>query len=71
MAVQNSKSSRLKIGGTMKKIFVSTLIALALSLILVTSAAIAKAQRTALAGTEHMFFGALGSVRVSGLGSAA
>lgn len=50
----------------MKKIFVSTLIALVLSLILVTSVAIAKAQRTALAGTEHMFFGAPGSVRAAG-----
>jgi hypothetical protein len=50
----------------MKKTFVSALIALALSSMLVTSAAIAKAQRTALAGTEHMFFGAPGSVQVSG-----
>jgi hypothetical protein len=48
----------------MKKIFVSTLIVLAL--LLNTIPVFAKAQRTALAGTEHMFFGAPGSVSVSG-----
>jgi hypothetical protein len=48
----------------MKKIFVSTLIVLAL--LLNTIPVFAKAQRTTLAGTEHMFFGAPGSVSVSG-----
>ena len=48
----------------MKKIFVSTLIVLAL--LLNTIPVFAKAQRTALTGTEHMFFGAPGSVSVSG-----
>lgn len=49
----------------MKKIIVSTLIALILSSLLLTTIALAKAQRTVLSGTEHMFFGAPGSVSVS------
>jgi hypothetical protein len=48
----------------MKKIFVSTLIFLAL--LLTTTTVFAKAERTALSGTEHMFFGAPGSVSVAG-----
>lgn len=48
----------------MKKMFVSTLIVLAL--LLNTIPAFAKAQRTALSGTEYMFFGAPGSVSASG-----
>ena len=50
----------------MKKTFVFTLIVLTLALLLATTPALAKTQRTALAGTEHMFFGAPGSVSVSG-----
>ena len=48
----------------MKKIFVSTLIILAL--LLTTTTVFAKAERTALSGTEHMFFGPPGSVSVAG-----
>ena len=48
----------------MKKIFASTLIVL--SLLLNTIPVFANAQHTALTGTEHMFFGAPGSVSVSG-----
>jgi len=48
----------------MKKIFVSTMIVL--TLLLNTMPVLAKSQRTALAGTEHMFFGAPGSVSASG-----
>ena len=50
----------------MKKIFVSTLIALTLAVLLLATPALAKAQRTALAGAEHMFFGVPGSVQISG-----
>ena len=50
----------------MKKTFVFTVTVLTLALLLATTPALAKAQRTALAGTEHMFFGAPGSVSVSG-----
>ncbi|HET9910974.1 MAG TPA: hypothetical protein VFQ13_03740 [Anaerolineales bacterium] len=50
----------------MKKTFVSTLIGLTLAWLLMATPALAKAQRTALAGTEHMFFGAPGSVQISG-----
>ena len=49
----------------MKKTLVFTVIVLTLALLLATNPALAKAQRTALAGTEHMFFGAPGSVSVS------
>ena len=49
----------------MKKIIVSTLLALSLAAILMTTIALAKAQRTDLSGTEHMFFGPPGSVSVS------
>src|SRR5262245_9083740 len=48
----------------MKKIFASTMIVLAL--LLNTIPVFAKAGRTTLAGTEHMFFGPPGSVSVSG-----
>jgi hypothetical protein len=48
----------------MKKTFVFTIIVLAL--LLTTIPALAKAQSTALAGTEHIFFGAPGNVSVSG-----
>ena len=48
----------------MKKIFVSTLIVLAL--LLTTTTVFAKAERTALSGTEHMFFGPPGSVSIAG-----
>lgn len=48
----------------MKKILVCTLVILAL--MLVTIPAFAKAERTALTGTEHMIFGAPGSVFLSG-----
>ena len=47
----------------MKKTFVYTLIVL--SLLLMTTSALAKTERTTLAGTEHMFFGASGSVRAT------
>ena len=47
----------------MKKTFVSTFIVLVL--LLTVTPAFAKAERTPLAGTEHMFFGAPGSVRTS------
>ncbi len=47
----------------MKKIFASTLIVL--SVLLNTIPVFAKAGHTALTGTEHMFFGAPGSVSVS------
>jgi hypothetical protein len=50
----------------MKKTFVSTLMTVALALLLMTTPALAKSQRIALAGTEHMFFGAPGNVLVSG-----
>lgn len=50
----------------MKKIFVATLIALVLVLPSMTMAALADAEHTTLAGTEHMFFGAPGKVSVSG-----
>src|SRR5512145_3071341 len=49
----------------MKKIFVPTLFALTLALLLMATPALAQAQRTALGGTEHMFFGAPGSVSTS------
>ena len=48
----------------MKKILVFTLVILAL--MLVTIPAFAKAERTALTGTEHMIFGAPGSVSPAG-----
>jgi hypothetical protein len=48
----------------MKKTFVSIFVILAL--LLTTTTVFAKAQRTAFDGTEHMFFGAPGSVSVSG-----
>jgi hypothetical protein len=48
----------------MKKIFASTLIVLAL--LLTTTTVFAKAERTALSGTEHMFFGPPGSVSIAG-----
>ena len=44
----------------MKKTFVSTL--LALTLFLMATPVLAQSQRTTLNGTEHMFFGAPGSV---------
>jgi hypothetical protein len=47
----------------MKKTIVSILIILAL--LLTTTTVFAKAERTALSGTEHMFFGAPGSVATS------
>ena len=47
----------------MKKIFVLTLVALAL--LLMITPVLAKAERTTLSGTEHMFFGAPGSVSAS------
>ncbi|HEX5943385.1 MAG TPA: hypothetical protein VFY66_13975 [Anaerolineales bacterium] len=47
----------------MKKIFVFTLVALAL--LLMITPVLAKAERTTLSGTEHMFFGAPGSVSAS------
>ena len=47
----------------MKKIFVFTLVALAVLLII--TPVLAKAERTTLSGTEHMFFGAPGSVSTS------
>jgi hypothetical protein len=47
----------------MKKIFVFTLVALAL--LLMITPVLAKAERTTLSGTEHMFFGAPGSVSTS------
>ena len=46
----------------MKKTFVSTLLALTLALLLVVTPTLAQAQRTALAGIEHMFFGPPGRV---------
>jgi hypothetical protein len=55
----------LKIGDTMKKPAVFTLIALTLTLLLMTTPALARAQRTGLAGTEHVFFGAPGSVQIA------
>ena len=50
----------------MKKTFVSTLMTVALALLLITTPALAKSQKIALAGTEHMFFGAPGSVSIAG-----
>jgi hypothetical protein len=50
----------------MKKTFVSILMTVALALLLMKTPALAKSQRIALAGTEHMFFGAPGSVSISG-----
>jgi len=47
----------------MKKIFVFTILALAL--LLMATPALAQTQRTALSGTEHMFFGVPGSVSTS------
>ena len=49
----------------MKKTFVSTLIALSLAVLLMATPALARAQVTAVTGTEHMFFGAPGSVSAS------
>ena len=48
----------------MKKTIIS--ISIGLALLLSTTTVFAKAERTALSGTEHMFFGAPGSVFVSG-----
>ena len=48
----------------MKKILVFTLVILAL--MLMTIPAFAKAERTTLTGTEHMLFGAPGSVSLAG-----
>lgn len=48
----------------MKKIFVFSLVVLAL--LLMTIPAFAKAERTTLTGTEHMIFGAPGSVTATG-----
>lgn len=50
----------------MKKTIVSICIVLALTSLMIVSPAHAKAGRTVLTGTEHMFFGAPGSVSVSG-----
>ena len=47
----------------MKKIFVFTI--LVLTLLLMATPVLAQSQRTALNGTEHMFFGAPGSVSTS------
>ena len=48
----------------MKKSIVS--ISIVLALLLTTTTVFAKAERTALSGTEHMFFGPPGSVSASG-----
>ena len=48
----------------MKKTIVS--ISIILALLLTTTTVFAKAARTAISGTEHMFFGAPGSVSASG-----
>ena len=48
----------------MKKIFISTLVVLAL--LLTATTVFAKAQQTAISGTEHMFFGPPGNVSTSG-----
>ena len=48
----------------MKKTIVS--ISIVLALLLTTTTVLAKAQRTAISGTEHMFFGPPGSVSTSG-----
>jgi hypothetical protein len=50
----------------MRKTLAFTLIALILTSLLITNPALAQAQRTDVAGTEHMFFGIPGSVSVSG-----
>lgn len=50
----------------MKKTFVSTLMTVALALLLITTPVLAKSQKIALAGTEHVFFGPPGSVSASG-----
>jgi hypothetical protein len=47
----------------MKKTIVS--ISILLALLLTTTTVLARAQRTAISGTEHMFFGAPGSVTAS------
>ena len=48
----------------MKKTIVS--ISIVLAFLLTTATVLAKAQQTAISGTEHMFFGAPGSVTTSG-----
>lgn len=48
----------------MKKIIVS--ISIVLALLLTATTVFAKAERTAISGTEHMFFGPPGSVSASG-----
>jgi hypothetical protein len=50
---------------TMKKTFVSALIAVVLVSVTVTAPALADVQRTAVAGTEHMYFGPPGRVWVA------
>ncbi|HET9494517.1 MAG TPA: hypothetical protein VFR15_09820 [Chloroflexia bacterium] len=49
----------------MKKTFVAALIALTLVMLAVTAPARAEAQRTPVAGSEHMYFGAPGRVWVA------
>lgn len=49
----------------MKKTIVSICIVLALASLLSATTVLAKAERTSLSGTEHMFFGAPGSVSTS------
>ncbi len=50
----------------MKKTIVSICIVLALASLLGATTVLAKPERTSLSGTEHMFFGAPGSVSASG-----
>ena len=50
----------------MKKTIVSICIVLTLTSLILASPAHAQAQRTVLTGTEHMFFGAPGTVSASG-----
>jgi hypothetical protein len=49
----------------MKKTFVTTVIATTLVLLAAATPALAQAERTAIAGTEHMFFGAPGRAWVA------
>ena len=49
----------------MKKTIVSIFIVVTLASLLSATTVLAKAERTSLSGTEHMFFGAPGSVRTS------
>lgn len=50
----------------MKKRIVSICIVLTVALLLTATTVLAKAERTAISGTEHMFFGPPGSVSASG-----